>query len=195
MYGTLPSHPQHAQQAILAIVLSVKAVDWSDPLGHFGQPTRPAELLVLSIATGYFFYDTLCCLIIDADLANFLHHVCTLAGLAIGTFPQQSGVELTLCLLLMEVSNPMLHGRYLMRELGMKETALAEINQIAFVLTFFVCRILLGPFVVYGTLTCPTSHPLVKIGGLGIQVVSLFWFYKIAQVAAAKFGGKPKKAA
>ena len=105
--------------------------------------------------------------------------------------------------------------------------------QICFALAFFVCRIALGPFVVYYTLQSAGSHPVVKVGlapcllcspsskhrqwrmtapcslthvlvinqlprydtpnlrrqecpvqagGLAIQIVSLFWFYKIVQV-------------
>ena len=85
--------------------------------------------------------------------------------------------------------------------------------QLAFAISFFVCRLLIGPVVVYYTWVCPSSPMIVKVivathsgcvvtvdcclaaahhvkrdachiqvGGIGIQVVSLFWFYKIAQV-------------
>lgn len=79
--------------------------------------------------------------------------------------------------------------------------------QIAFAISFFICRLLVGPAVIYYTLICPTSPMIVKVtmpfvwcllwqefpawlwfcwhaqvGGVGIQIVSLFWFYKIAQV-------------
>ena len=36
--------------------------------------------------------------------------------------------------------------------------------QICFALAFFVCRIALGPFVVYHTLQSGGSHPVVKVG-------------------------------
>lgn len=35
--------------------------------------------------------------------------------------------------------------------------------QILFALAFFVCRVALGPFVVYYTLQSATSHPVVKV--------------------------------
>ena len=35
--------------------------------------------------------------------------------------------------------------------------------QILFALAFFVCRVALGPFVVYYTLQSSTSHPVVKV--------------------------------
>ena len=57
---------------------------------------------VLSVSLAYFLYDTVCCLLIDRDAANLLHHVFTCLGLAIGWLGQ-SGTELTLSLLLLEV--------------------------------------------------------------------------------------------
>ena len=39
---------------------------------------------VLNISLGYFTYDTLCCLYIDFDFANVIHHLCTMLGLAVG---------------------------------------------------------------------------------------------------------------
>ena len=35
--------------------------------------------------------------------------------------------------------------------------------QILFAVAFFVCRVLLGPFVVYYTLQSSTSNPVVKV--------------------------------
>ena len=35
--------------------------------------------------------------------------------------------------------------------------------QILFALAFFVCRVVLGPFVVYYTVVSATSHPVVKV--------------------------------
>ena len=95
---------------------------------------------VLNNSLGYFTYDTLCCLVIDWDFANVVHHLCTMLGLAVGVCNgvvccsewlyiisprmhvvtqvvtlMQSGAELTFCLLLMEVSNPFLHSRFLMK--------------------------------------------------------------------------------
>ena len=92
----------------------------------------------------YFLYDTVCCLLINHDWANFLHHVCTMLGMAVGlvqgrvrgvasvtfllcigiqpaappelaTSVAQCGSELVLCLLLMEVSNPFLHWRSMLK--------------------------------------------------------------------------------
>ena len=67
------------------------------------------------------------------------------------------------------------------QEVGKQHTKAALINDLLFVSTFFVCRLLCGPVVVYWTLRCRSSHRVVKWGGAGIQCVSVFWFYRIVQ--------------
>jgi hypothetical protein len=42
------------------------------------------QLTVLTMSLGYFVYDTICCLIIDFDVANLMHHLCTILGLVVG---------------------------------------------------------------------------------------------------------------
>ena len=68
-----------------------------------------------------------------------------------------------------------------MQEVGKQHTKAALINDLLFVSTFFICRLLCGPVVVYRTLRCGSSHRVVKWGGAGIQCVSFFWFYRIVQ--------------
>ena len=68
-----------------------------------------------------------------------------------------------------------------MQEVGKQHTKAALVNDLLFVSTFFVCRLLCGPVVVYRTLRCGSSHRVVKWGGAGIQCVSFFWFYRIVQ--------------
>lgn len=89
----------------------------------------------------------------------------------------------------MEVSNPNMHTIHLLRELGANESALAAANKRLFALLFFVCRLLVGPFVVYATLRSSTTPLVVKAGGLGILLVSLLWFRK------ARYPTRPHSAA
>ncbi|KAL3162496.1 hypothetical protein ABBQ32_010157 [Trebouxia sp. C0010 RCD-2024] len=158
--------------ALVALVLCPAALNWQHPFSGYGQKTTDYQRVVMNISLGYFTYDMLCCLYIDLDFANVAHHFCTMLGLAVGVCNGVSGTELTFCLLLMEISNPFLHGRFLLK--------------LVFAISFFVCRLLIGPVVVYYTWVCPSSPTIVKVGGIGIQVVSLFWFYKIAQIAIGK---------
>ena len=70
----------------------------------------------------------------------------------------------------------------MVQEVGKQNTKVALTNDLLFASTFFVCRLLVGPVVVFYTLKSRTSPRIVKFGGAGIQCVSLFWFYKIVQV-------------
>ncbi len=99
----------------------------------------------------------------------------------------------------MEVSNPSMHLNQLLKELGTANSTLGVANQARaachacqparalsarrvqalFALLFFVCRLLVGPFVVYATLVSPTTPTVVKAGGAGILIVSLVWFQKV----------------
>jgi hypothetical protein len=69
-----------------------------------------------------------------------------------------------------------------------------------FALLFLICRLVVGPFVVYATVMSTTTPTVVKAGGVGILVVSLLWFHKIASIALYKMrkgskgkGGKKAK--
>jgi len=98
--------------------------------------------------------------------------------------------------MLMEVSNPFMHGREILKELKLKDSSLSLMNDVSFALVFTIARIFVGPYVVFKTLEAPNSPVAVKVGAVGIQVVSLFWFWKIARMVAYKLGkAKSKKAA
>jgi len=150
---------------------------------------------LMEVSLAYFLYDFLVCLCIDPEPVGALHHVCTVAGLVVGLLRgkarlclptgvacahcrPQCGCELVGCLLLMELSNPSMHLNQLLKELRLQDTQFALANQVLFALLFFVCRLLLGPLVVYTTLASPTTPLLIKAGGAGILLVSLVWFRK-----------------
>ena len=65
---------------------------------------------------------------------------------------------------LQEVSNPFLHLRFILRALRKGNQQLMLVNDAAFALSFFICRLLLGPFVVWATVASPTTPWTVKVG-------------------------------
>lgn len=75
----------------------------------------------------------------------------------------------------------------------MNDSTVAEINKGLFALIFFIARIIFGPVLTYRTLTNPDSHVIVKLGALGILVVSLLWFQKIVAMLAKTLGLGQKK--
>jgi hypothetical protein len=178
--------------SIVGIILPIKAVNFARLRADIGSPTTEMQMTALTTSLGYFAYDTLCCLAIElregqVDVATFLHHVATLAGLGVGVFQRVSGQELLLCLLLMEISNPFMHLRFLLREAGWGHGAYADVNDLIFVCTFLLGRNVLGIPVVYYTMISSRTPWLVKAGGLGILVVSWFWAGKLLKMARRKF--------
>ena len=64
-----------------------------------------------------------------------------------------------------------------------------------FAVVFFVARICFGPVLVYHTVMSPTSPVFVKLSGVALEVVSVFWFYKIFKIFLYKLkkGGKARE--
>lgn len=173
----------------MALSLAFLVVDFKQPLRGIAQENTHEQSQVMIMSFSYFLYDTICCFYLEpSDVSNAMHHLATLSGFAVGVFTRRCATELVAALLLAEASSPFLHMRYLLREAGLKGTGIASLNDLMFALAFFVCRILLGPFLVYYTLRSE-SHILCKGGATGLFLVSLFWFHKIVQIAVGKLGG------
>ena len=177
------------------------AVDIAHPFDSPCGPNTEAQRRAMAVSTAYFVYDFLCCAYVAVredpkmlDLEGALHHLATLSGLVYGLVGGQCGATLTLCLLTMEVSNPFMHGRFLMKELGIKDTPLNVANDVLFAAIFFLCRILLGPVQVHAMLVDDRTPLPVKAGGVGIQLISFYWFYLIVKMARKTLAG-PKKSA
>jgi hypothetical protein len=183
----------------VATVTPLLAIDLTALRADVGTPTTEAQLWALRLTLGYFLYDMFCCLAIElthdgVDVATTFHHVATTAGLLVGVFQRISGHELLLCLVLMEVSNPCMHMRYIYREIQWQDKPIAQVNDVAFALTFLICRNILGAPVVYWTVLCPTSPWPVKLGGIGIALVSWFWTHRLVSMVIRKLkGGKSAK--
>ena len=95
--------------ALLAIVLSVPALDWSQPLATVGQPNTAAQArrrgspsaaaepppttlqtLCMSVSLAYFVYDFFICLVIEPEVVGTVHHLCTMAGLVVGVVEKKA---------------------------------------------------------------------------------------------------------
>ena len=162
-----------------------------------GANTEPQQLC-MAVSLSYFVYDLVYCSI-QGELESVFHHFFTIGGLASGVLNGKSGSELCACLFLMEVSNPSLHLRTLLLEMGLKNTTIFSINNLLFAFVFLVCRLVIGPPLVWKTITCPDNEFIVKLGGFGILAVSIMWGWRIVMMfvkEAKKLlgkGGESKK--
>ena len=70
----------------MGLAAHLGAVSWKHPFSGYGQPPTPAQMTVLSVSLAYFIYDAVCCELIKHEMANLLHHISTIVGLAVGVF-------------------------------------------------------------------------------------------------------------
>lgn len=179
--------------AVSLLLASLSVQDWHRIFWPLGAPPSPMQMLTMRVSLAYFVYDFFCCLFdTPIDYSNVVHHTVSISCLAYSVFSNKCGTELVMCLWLSELSNPFMHARELLKELGLKDTTLALANDVCFALVFGFARVVLGPYLVY--LTVFADNPLpVKLGALGIEFVSIYWFYKIARKAVYKLVYKLSK--
>lgn len=99
-----------------------------------------------------------------------------------------SGAELTASLLISECSGPFMHFRQMGKELGLADHPIMAVNDAIFALVFTVARIVFGPPLVYLTIAAGSPLP-VQIGGVGLMLVSAYWWILIVRMAARKLSG------
>jgi len=74
----------------------------------------------------------------------------------------------------------------------------STLNDLVFALLFLFCRLIVGPPLVWQTLTNQSNTYIVKAGALGILVVSLMWGWRIVMMIVRTLkklsgGGKKEK--
>ncbi|GAV56872.1 TRAM_LAG1_CLN8 domain-containing protein [Cephalotus follicularis] len=172
--------------ATLAVILSSLSIeDWRSPVCHAPKSsTRQMEALALSLS--YLIYDLICSQFDERVLLdNTIHHLVSIVGIGSALISQKCGSELIVALLITEISSPFLHLREILKELGYRDTNLNLAADILFALIFSIARMVGGPYLAYVTLSA-TNPPLIKVMAVGLQLVSAFWFYKIARMVRYK---------
>jgi hypothetical protein len=112
---------------------------WSGMFDNIGGANTEPQTLCMALSLSYFIYDLIYCAVVG-EIESVFHHMFTIGGLASGVLNGRSGAELVACLFLMEVSNPSLHLRTLLIEMGLKNTTLSSLNNLVFALVFLLCR-------------------------------------------------------
>ncbi|KAL3505328.1 hypothetical protein ACH5RR_035169 [Cinchona calisaya] len=173
--------------AILAVVLaSLSVQDWSSPVSPLASKSSPQQMQTLAVTVGYLIYDLVCCQFDNnVKIDNAIHHLVSILGLGAGLAYQRCGSEMVAALWITELSSPFLHMRELLKELGYKDTDLNLVFDILFAIIFTCARMIVGPYLTYVTLSA--NNPLlIKAMAVALQLVSFFWFYKIARMVIYK---------
>ncbi|KQK03748.1 transmembrane protein 136 [Brachypodium distachyon] len=178
----------HAVAGVGLGCLSVQ--DWASPVSPVASPSSPRQMRALAVTLSYMIYDAACChLSGDARLDNALHHLISIVGLAAGLLYRRCGTELVACLLVTEISGPLLHLREMLKELGIKDTDLNLLVDILFAVTFSVARMVGGTYVTYRTVTADNPI-LIKTMATSLLLVSAYWFLRILRMVRHKLGKK-----
>ena len=111
--------------AVVAIYYSYACFEngFAGMFANIGGANTEPQALCMAVSLSYFVYDLVYCSL-QGELEWVFHHFFTIGGLASGVLNGKSGAELCACLFLMEVSNPSLHLRTLLLEMGLKNTGL-----------------------------------------------------------------------
>ncbi|KAJ9567471.1 hypothetical protein OSB04_003437 [Centaurea solstitialis] len=173
--------------AVFAVVLSSLSVqDWTCPVCPLAANSSPLQMRALAVTLAYLIYDLVCCLF-DANIKidNSVHHLVSIVGIGAGLAYEKCGSEMVAALWITEISSPFLHLRELLKELGYKDTDLNLAADVSFAAIFTLARMCFGPYLCYVTLSANNPF-LIKAMALGLQLVSAFWFYKIARMVKYK---------
>lgn len=174
----------HASLAVTLSALSVQ--DWNCPVCPLASDSSPPQMKALAVSLAYLIYDLICGLFDKKiKMDNSIHHLVSIVGFTAGLAYKKCGSEMVAAICITEISSPFLHLRELLKELGHRDTDLNLAADISFAVIFTVARMIGGPYLTYLTLSADNPF-LIKAMALGLQLVSAFWFYKIARMVNYK---------
>ncbi|KAJ6730974.1 TRANSMEMBRANE PROTEIN 136 [Salix viminalis] len=151
----------HAASAVVLASLSVE--NWACPVSPLASKSSPSQMQALAVSLSYLIYDLICCQFDKrVSIDNTIHHLVSIVGMAAGLVYRKCGSELIAALCVTEIS-----------------------TDISFAAIFSFARMVFGPYITWVTVTA--DNPLIiKAMALGLQLVSAYWFYKIARMMSYK---------
>lgn len=164
------------------------------PLVAMGDANTPLHTFIATFTLGYFMFDFLWCFYMGTEgIDMLLHHIISTCGIVFVLFDGYSGPELAATILGTEISNPFLQMRWFMRETGGYQTLLAKVNDVIFMVMFICWRFGPGTLLCYRTVSSTKPKLFVKLGGIGMYLISWVWVFFIIRFAKKRFFGKGHK--
>ena len=145
-----------------------------------GDATNNTEYFILTVSGGYFTYDFFAMAwykLLDKDMA--IHHMLCVGGTVVVLAQNMGAGFVVQGLFVAEVSNPAMHMRIMLRNLGKRYTRAYELSEYAYFISFFFGRIIIGHPVVYSTVTCPSISNFAKFVSVGILLQSYMFLYRM----------------
>jgi hypothetical protein len=155
---------------------------------EYGSENVGIENFNLVMSLGYFLYDTLAMQyygLLDSPML-FHHSICCL-GFYLSVCFNASAPEILAGMYISEISNPVMHVRLIIRNLGYRHTATYEVCEYSYILLYIYYRLLKGLFIVYSTITCTVGHPLIKLIAIGMAVQSYFYVIRMVTILKSRY--------
>lgn len=169
----------------------------------------PLGFTTLQISLGYFIADFYGCLHdpnLRKDIGSLLHHVAGIIGIGLGLYHQGLYAFFIIFRLLSELSTPFVNLRWVFYELGppYKDSLWYYVASLGMVISFFLCRILVLPWLWYQLLTTivhpssvivpPVLRVWICINYTMFDVLNVYWFGKMIRGAIKVCRNWQKKA-
>lgn len=125
-----------------------------------------------------------------------VHHLLCIFGILITLYDGHDACHVVAGLFVAEVSNPAMHVRTMLRNLGLRYTKIHDTAEIIYFVMFFFGRVLIGHPVVYDTVMCGSTPTFAKFVSLGILAQSyqfLFRMYKLLCSRIAEINERKQK--
>ena len=123
----------------------------------------------LILSGSYFVYDFLCMAyfnLLEFDMT--VHHLLCITGILQMLMLHHDARYLVMGLFVAEVSNPPMHVRILLRNMGLRYTRAYEMAEYMYFLLFFFGRVIIGHPTVYVTLTCSSMPYFSRFCAVGV---------------------------
>ncbi len=122
---------------------------------YCGDQTTAANYFILVNSGGYFIYDVVGMYLFGLlELDMMIHHSLCIGGIIAVVLSGHDLCHVVAGLFVAEVSNPAMHMRVMLRNIGKRYTLAYEYAEYTYFIMFFFGRVVMGHPVVYATVTC-----------------------------------------
>ena len=135
---------------------------------------------MLVLSGGYFTYDTLAMAwfrLLDIDMT--FHHLLCITGMLISLGENVGTGYIVFGLFVGEVSCPAEHIRIMLRNMGKRYTRAYEVAEYTYFILYFFGRVVIGPPVVYASVTCHALSKFSQFISLAICAQSYLILYSM----------------
>lgn len=189
------------------VMFSITMYYWTyvNPDFQISSAGHQIEARALDIMMGYLYYDILYESLTSRQTDALSHHTLGLIShLSSRLSTSKAAAFYSMLVYIAEGSTPFLNVSWLLHLLTLKNTVLFKLCAFLLIVSFFVCRILLGPFMVQHMIYHREEWGEVGRGALflgntaivsSFAILNFYWFYKLLAVAIGSNNATDKKAA